>query len=102
MKTVIYSSNKKYYYVKELARGGSSWLSVEKHDEQPETEWISSVYQFDGEYFRTALPFPFWKVRSGENVQVSDDDELVLDYCSSEGKPSSLSTETPKESAKIG
>ena len=86
MKTIVYSENKKYYYVKELAIGDSSWLSVEKHDEQPKTEWISGVYQFDEKYFRSALPFPFWKVRRGESVRVPDDDELVLDYRGSGGR----------------
>lgn len=83
MKTIVYSDDKNYYYVKELAMGRDFWLSVEKHIKQPEpTGWVSDVMQFDNSYYRVILYFTFWKVRSYMKIeeQVEDTNELVKDY----------------------
>jgi hypothetical protein len=83
MKTIIYSDNKNYYYVKELAMPRDFWLSSRKYTVQPEpTGWISDIMQFDNLYFRVILYFTFWKVRNRNKIQesVSDDNELVRDY----------------------
>lgn len=79
MKTLVYSRDKKYYYIKELASGGSDWLSVQKHDTPPKMGWISNVHRYNG-YYRVGLPFPFWKVKSGESIEVCEYDERVIDY----------------------
>lgn len=51
MKTIVYSKDKKHYYVKEMVCGHCNWISVEKFNEKPEKGWISHVYQYDGSYF---------------------------------------------------
>jgi len=80
MKTIIYSRDGKYYYIHELACTSCRWFSVKKFDEKPEMTWIMTIYQYDGKYYRTALPFTFWKIKHGEEVQVPDDHELVQDF----------------------
>ena len=79
MKTLIFSKDKEYYYIKELASGGSEWLSTHKYYKRPKIGWISNVHQYDS-YYRAGLPFPFWKVKDGERIQVCEYDERVVDY----------------------
>jgi len=80
MKTIKYSKDGDYYYIHELACGNCSWFSVQKFDEKPKMKWIMNIYQYDGKYYRKALPFSFWKMKHGNEVKVSDDHELVLDF----------------------
>ncbi len=80
MKTIVYSKDGKYYYIKELVCPRCNWISVEKFNEKPEKGWISHAYQYDDDYFRSALPFTFWKVKSGNEAQIDDNHELVKDY----------------------
>ena len=80
MKTIVYSTGEKYYYVKDIASPHDHWLSVEKFDKKPAAPWISHTYQYDGEYFRAARPFTFWKIKEFRREKVDDDHELVRDY----------------------
>lgn len=80
MKTIIYSKDRKYYHIKERVCPKCNWISVEKFSEQPKEGWISHAYQYDDDYFRSALPFTFWKVKSGDREEVDDTHELVEDY----------------------
>lgn len=80
MRTIVYSKNREYYYIKELACPRCNWISVEKFSEEPKKGWISHAYQYDGKYFRSALPFTFWKVKSGDEEQADFTHELVSDY----------------------
>jgi hypothetical protein len=89
MKTTIYSLDKKYYYVKEFVCGFCNWVGVEKLTKLPEDfiqnpktfgNLLRGFVQYDNSYFRELLQFNFWKVKSGEQIQVQDDDELVKDY----------------------
>ena len=80
MKTIVYSGDKKHYYIEELACSKCNWISVEKFEEGPKKGWISHAYQYDNDYFRGALPFPFWKSKSGLKEKVQDNHELVKDY----------------------
>ncbi len=80
MKTLVFSKGEEYYYVKELVCPRCNWISTKKLDEQPPAPFISHSYQYDGEYFREAKPFTFWKIKSGRTETVEDDHELVRDY----------------------
>jgi len=89
MKTIQYSENGEYYYVKDFVCGFCDWTGVEKLKKLPEDfvanpktfcNLLRGFRQYDGSYYRELLPFNFWKVRSGKQVQVQDDDELVKDY----------------------
>lgn len=80
MKTLVYSKDGSYYYIKELACPKCNWISVETFTEVPKKGWVSHAYQYPEGYFRSALPFPFWKGKSGENIEVEDDHGLVADY----------------------
>ena len=87
MKTLVYSETKEVYYVEGLASPTGVWVSVEKFNKRPEPE----TSPFEGfvvirdmkkgkRYYRKAFPFPYFKVRIGEKVEVEDDHELVQDY----------------------
>jgi len=80
MKTIIYSKDRTHYYVEEFVCPKCNWISTEKFEEEPKKGWISHSYQYDDNYFRGALPFTFWKVKSGDKERVKDDHELVADY----------------------
>jgi len=83
MKTILYSDDKEYYYVKEFATPRDFWLSVRKHPKRPNaTNWVSDAVQFENSYFRMILYFTFWKIQDKLHLQelVSESNELVRDY----------------------
>jgi hypothetical protein len=83
MKTIHYSDNKQFYYIKEFAGGWSYWLSVTKFPRKPAScGWISDIIKFDNTYYRHALPFTFWEIQDKTKLeeQVADEHELVKDY----------------------
>ena len=80
MRTIVYSEDKRYYYIKELVCGHCNWISIKTFDEEPKEGWVSHSYQYDGSYFRSALPFAFWKVKSGTRERVRNNHDLVQDY----------------------
>ena len=88
MKTIVFSQDGKYYYIKELVCPHCNWVGTVKHKTLTEAKigWVSEVAGYDTKdpskiaYYRTVLPFTFWKVKEGREIQVEDDNELVQDY----------------------
>jgi hypothetical protein len=87
MKTIVYSASEMYYYVKEFACPWCNWISTMKFKTKKEANvgWVSNMMAYGKSvkyvsYYRSVLPFTFWKIKTGKSVQVEDDDELVRDY----------------------
>lgn len=89
---VTYSRDATFYYVTSAARRKGYWLSVQKRpisekpaDERKAVDGFMSdgvtIRKYDGEeYWREALPFTFYSVKSGDRRRVRANDDLVLDY----------------------
>lgn len=89
MLRIIYSLDGSYYYIDGNRLRPQYWLGVEKitTPRTPEMEkaafkgYAEITLKETGErYIREALPFTFWKVRSGKKAEISITDDLVLDY----------------------
>jgi len=67
MKTLVYSKNKDYFFIEEIAKElGSNGFWQPTHPENEETS--------------ECLPFVFWKLKRGEVMQIDDNSDTVESY----------------------
>lgn len=83
-KRIIYTKDRKYYYIAELTCPFCSWFSTETFEEEPPyVKGWETVYKYDDKYFRLAKPFTTRKM--GMTIEyiredIDDDNILVKDY----------------------
>lgn len=88
---ITYSVNGDMYYISGSGEA-KYWLGVDKISEAPD---IKSDGGFSGHikivlptgevYYRTAYPFAYWSVKTGDIKSISSDNDLVLDYAAYHG-----------------
>ncbi|KAA6459651.1 hypothetical protein DYQ86_16155 [Acidobacteria bacterium AB60] len=85
---IIYSADRKLYYITDGLNMPRAWFGVEKITEQPKENdifmggYLSLTMKSGESYFRAYYPFAFWSVKSsGErDTAISIDDDLAGDF----------------------
>lgn len=93
--SLIESGSGKYYYIDEYTNSKGFWLSIKEFTTEDEASmdsmgWLSygiRVSDINGPYYRSVLPFMFWKINpvkdknhSPVKIKISKYDKRALDY----------------------
>lgn len=89
---MIYSSDRKYYYIAGTGKPPRYWFSVDViAGEVPEEKrhasldgWLQIKTDDGRTYHRRVLPFAFYDLKSGARVSIPKRDDFYLDYAANQ------------------